>query len=55
MRPTSMKGTDFQNSKKLSPEIANCANKILVKYLKSSNKLDEITNSVYAMERAKAR
>ena len=55
MRPTSMKGTDFQNSKKLSPEIAKCANKILGEYLKSSNKLEEITDAVYAMERAKAR
>ena len=41
--------------KKLPPEIAKCANKILSEYLKSSNKLEEITDAVYAMGRAIAR
>ena len=41
--------------KKLPPEIAQCANKIFSEYLKSSNKLDETTDAVYATGRAKAR
>ena len=41
--------------KKLPREIAKCTIKILSEYLKSSNKLEEITDAVYTMGRAIAR
>ena len=59
LTPTNATNVEVRNRlpkfKKLPPEVAKCANKILSEYLKSSNKLEEITDAVYAMGKAIAR
>ena len=59
LTPTNMTIIEERNRlpklKKLPPEIAKCGNKIVSEHLKSSIKLVEITDVVYAMGRAIAR